>query len=98
MNSDEFQREQREVLLSLDVERMKAFLRRWSGDPELVARLDEMQELSLVAGMHKARAALPSFPVNERAASVVWLREHDLSVKSIGDLYDIFQERKEGGR
>lgn len=65
---DEFLLDREQALLSLDVNRVNAYLRKY-GSPNL----PEGEE-ALVT-MHKARTAITTFPEDERALSEKWLAD-----------------------
>lgn len=64
-----FLADRREMLLALDVQKMRAYLRKY-GEAEPTS-----DEVCMVA-MHKARTAAMDLPLAERIKSRWWLREH----------------------
>lgn len=68
----EFVRERDEALLSLDLDVIKAYCRKW-GAPEM------KDDLVHWAGIHKARTAVTNFPADEKQKSKDWLAIHGFS-------------------
>lgn len=71
LDFDAFIRERDEALLSLDREKIEAYMRKYECP---IARNDEL----FWAGVHKARTAISTFPEDERKKSREWLAERGL--------------------
>lgn len=78
----EFVRARREVLLSMDLGRLKDFFEQNGGKGSLADATDEIWEMAL----HKARTGAKDLPFEERMASKRWLAERNLSSMDDGDL------------
>lgn len=68
--------ERRAALISMDRDKILAYVRKWHNDPELIA-LMESDEAVFWAGVHKARVACVDLPKYERDKSRRWLKQHD---------------------
>lgn len=76
----EFNKDREEMLLSLDVDKMRAFCTKYgvplpSNDPTV-----------LLGSIHKARTALKTLPREERIKSKAWLEERGWHSLDDGDL------------
>ena len=69
-----FLKERNAMLLSLDIERAKAFYRKHN--PTLLLPPDDVVEI----GLHKARTLTTSLPQTERDFSRRWLHERGYSI------------------
>jgi hypothetical protein len=72
MDFDLFIQERNEALLSLDREKIEAYLRKY-GSP--IASNDAL----FWASVHKARTAIPELPFEDRQKSIDWLNERKLT-------------------
>jgi hypothetical protein len=71
--------ERRAALISMDREKILAYLRKWHDDPELLALMEaEGNDAVFWGGVHKARVACPDLPKYERDKSRRWLKRNNL--------------------
>lgn len=68
-NQDTYLAERKAILLSLDVARFRAYLRK-------NGRAQPSSDEVCLAAMHKARCEATYIPLAEKATSVMWLLEH----------------------
>jgi hypothetical protein len=70
--------ERRAALISMDREKILAYVRKWHAEPELIA-LMEADEPAFWAGVHKARVACIDLPKYERDSSRRWLKKNGIA-------------------
>ncbi len=75
-----FVKERDEALLTGDIEKVRAYHKKWS--PEVKLPDDDVLEIS----MHKAITACRSLPRSYRIKSLQWLDDHGFSGLDDGDL------------
>jgi hypothetical protein len=73
--------ERRAALISMDREKILAYMRKWNDDPELIA-LMEADESIFWGGVHKARVACVDLPKYERDKSRRWLKLNNPDAKA----------------
>jgi hypothetical protein len=76
-----FVSERRAALLSMDREKILAYMHKWQAD-KLVIDMMEADELVFWGGVHKARVACPELPKYERDQSRRWLKLNNPDAKA----------------
>lgn len=76
---DAFEKDRLDTLLSLDVEKMKAYLEKYDEIPS-----PNVSDETLLAGMHYARINADFIPVEAKGVSTKWLTEHGYRLKPLG--------------
>lgn len=80
-----FLSERRAALLSMDRDKVLAYMRRWQASAEelgIIAVLESDDDL-FWKSLHFARAACPELPKADRDSSRRWLKHHDLKVPEV---------------
>lgn len=78
---EDFIAERREVLMSLDEEKIKAYYRKYNFEEP-----PEMRPGLFMVSVHKAITAAKDIPIEFRRASKIWLEERDFKSLDDGDL------------
>ncbi len=87
---EQFKADQRAAFLSLDLAQIRAFLAKYGEQPP-------KSDVVLLAGIHKARTALKTLPMEARIESKQWLTERGMSSLDDGDVSQAAEAaRREG--
>lgn len=76
---DAFEKDRLDTLLSLDVEKMRAYLAKYDEIPS-----PNVSDETLLAGMHYARINANFIPEDAKEVSAKWLTEHNYRLKPLG--------------
>lgn len=86
----EYVHDRDEALLSMDKAKIVAYMQKWG------VNMIPTDETVFWAAVHKARTAIESFPIWERAASKYWLTVHDMESWDGGTVYPPVARDKKG--
>lgn len=74
-----FLSERRAALLSMDREKILAYMRKWNAEPDVITIMESDEDV-FWGGVHKARVICMDLPKRDRDESRRWLKRNKLDV------------------
>lgn len=74
MNIEEFIKDRDDALLSLDRDKIEAYMEKYGVPSRASFGLNPQDDIQFWAAVHKARTAITNFPSEEKKKSIDWLK------------------------